>query len=596
MSKKLSSRFHGSDFATAEGGNVIMMFGLSFIPVMLMLGAASDYTRYTTVHSTLQQGTDAAVLTVASRMTSSTTVDQATRQAQVILNTQPALANATITNVTISSNFQSFCATSQVTIQNSFMRMAHIASLTPSATSCAALAGDGSGSSGSGGGGNQSTGGTTYEIALVLDNSGSMNNSTNGQSKIQALKTAANSFVGTMFTKSPNNVKFSIVPFAGGVVAIDPSGNRNQSWIDTTGQNSQHWTAFGGKTAASNAGFGSRFDIYAKLAQRNSALDWRGCFEEPVYPYNVNADSLSTSNPETLMVPYLAPDEPSSSYNYFNSYLSDSGPSSTSLSSGSNPTCTTMTSNALNARTEWSKLTNVCKYKTTSSLNGNFGPSAFFGPNQFCPDNATQLLLPMTSTQSSVSNKINQLVANGNTALHTGFMWGWRTIAPGQPFAAGRAYTAPNNRKIIVFMTDGFNNWGTQTGTAVGSDYEALGYYSNGGQTNPRLSNGAGGVDPQNYQNALNAASGSNSSYLATSRKALDDLTLEACNNAKSAGVEIYTIGFSIPTDPIDTQGLTMLQNCATNASHYFAASNADQLNAAFTSIGLGLGKLRLSQ
>jgi hypothetical protein len=419
-----------------------------------------------------------------------------------------------------------------------------------------------------------------------------MNNSTNGQSKIQALKTAANSFVGTLFAKAPNNVKMSVVPFAGGVVAVDPSASRNQSWIDTQGNNSQHWVAFGGKTAATNAGFRSRFDLYSNLKTRNAALDWRGCFEEPIYPYNVNADTLSSTDSESLLVPYLAPDEPSSSYYYSNSYISDSGPSSSYLS---NNACATLSSSAASALPDWSKLTNVCKYKTTSSVSGNFGPSSFFGPNQFCPDNGTQTLLQMSATQSTITSKITQLVANGNTALHTGFMWGWRSIAPGLPFSAGRAYNTANNRKIMVFMTDGFNNWGTQTRTVVGSDYEALGYYTNNGAKNLRLSNGVSG-DGVDYQSQLTAASGASSSYLSTSRKALDNLTLEACANAKAAGIEVFTIGFSIPTDPIDQQGLTLLQSCATNSSHYFAATNADQLNAAFTSIGLGLGKLRLSQ
>jgi hypothetical protein len=144
-------------------------------------------------------------------------------------------------------------------------------------------------------------------------------------------------------------------------------------------------------------------------------------------------------------------------------------------------------------------------------------------------------------------------------------------------------------------MTDGFNNWGTQTRTVVGSDYEALGYYTNNGAKNLRLSNGVAG-DRRDYQTELTAAANSSSSHRSTSRSALDNLTLEACNNAKAAGVEVFTIGFSIPTDQIDTQGLNLLKACASNTDHYFAATNADQLNAAFTSIGLGLGKLRLSQ
>ncbi len=580
MSTKQARKFRKAEFTSDEGGNVIMMFGLSFMPVMFMLGAATDYTRLTMTRATLQQATDAAVLAVASKLTQTTTVDQATKQAQVIIQSQAKLANATVSNVTISADKQTFCATAQITIQNAFMQIAQIANMSSSVTSCANLAGGVDPN-------------TTYEIALVLDNSGSMGESTSGTTKIQALQTAANSFVSTMFTKAPNKVQFAIAPFAGGVVAVDPtvSTNRTLSWIDTTGANSQHWTAFGGQTAANAAGFSSRFDIYAKLKQRSASLDWRGCFEEPVYPKNVQDITPSSTDAETLFVPYLAPDEPDTSSSYGNDYTDDNG----NVTTGRGWNATTTSSCSDTASGDWSALTHVCKYNTTGSFSSNYGPSAFFGPNQFCPDNATQMIMPLTSTQSTVTAKINKLVANGNTALHTGFMWGWRTISPNGPLAQGQAYSAPSNRKIMVFMTDGYNNWGAQTNTVVGSDYEALGYYTNNGNMNPRLSDGTSG-DGVNYQSSLTASKNSRSSYQSTSRKALDDLTLEACTNAKNAGVEVFTIGFSIPSDPIDTQGLTLLQSCATNSDHYFAATNASELNAAFSQIGIGLGKLRLSQ
>jgi len=571
-------------FISDEGGNTFMIFGLAFVPVMFMIGAATDYTRLTTTRAALQQGTDAALLSVASKMTNDTTVDQAQKQGQVILNSNPQLANATLGNVTISADKQTLCGMSTITIPNAFMSMTGVANMTSSITSCANLAGGVSPN-------------TTYEIALVLDNSGSMTNSTNGQTKLAALKTAANSFVDTMFSKAANKVSFSVVPFAGGVVAVDPtdSNSRNYSWIDKQGNNSQHWVAFGGKTAANAAGFTSRFDIYAKLKQRNSQLDWRGCFEEPPYPKNVNADSLSPSDNESLLVPYLAPDEPDSSYYYYNSYLDDDGASGSNNYWYYNNNVTY--SCATQGASGYSALTNVCKYKQTASLSGSFGPYDFYGPNQFCPDNATQTILQLNTSQSTIKTKISQLVANGNTALHTGFMWGWRSIGPSLPFSGGRGYGAAQNRKIMVFMTDGFNNWGTQTRTAVGSDYEALGYYTYNGAANARLPDGSfDGGDDVNYQTALTASANSSSSYLSTSRKALDNLTLEACNNAKAQGIEVFTIGFSIPTDPIDTQGLALLKACATNADHYFAATDASQLNAAFSQIGIGLGKLRLTQ
>jgi len=564
-------------FRVDESGNVGMIFGLGLVPVMFMLGATSDYTRFATTRSALRQATDVAVLTIASKLTATTTDAQALAQAQVILNAQPGMSTASITTAAIASSKQTFCATSQVTIQNAFMQMAQLSSLTPTVTSCADLAW----------GANPNA---TYEIALVVDNSGSMTESTSGTTKLAALKTAAKSFVDTMFSKAPDRVQFSVTPFAGAVVAVDPtvSANRTLPWIDTAGANSQHWVAFGGKTSANAAGFNNRFDIFGKLKQRNTDMDWRGCFEALAYPQNVQ-DIIVSTDPETQFVPYLAPDEPSGYAN--NNYIDDNGGVTTKTYTGSTTTYTCSDT----ANGDWNKITHVCKYKPTASKTGSYGPTAFFGPNAFCPDNATQTLMQLSTSQTTVKNKIDQLVANGNTNLHEGFMWGWRTISPKGPFAAGRAYTTTNNRKVMVFMTDGFNNWGAYPSTVVGSDYESLGYYTYNGQKNQRLPNGSAG-DGVDYQAALKSAANSSSSYLSTSRKAEDDLTLEACANAKNAGVEIFTIGFSISTDPIDAQGLALLQSCATNTDHYFAVENASQLNAAFSSIGIGLGKLHLSQ
>lgn len=566
-------------FSDNESGNVAMIFGLSFLPALLMAGAGLDFARYATTRANLQQATDSAVLTVAAKMTSETTLQQAKNQTQVILNAEPKMGSATITSASISDDRQTYCASAKMDMSTTVLKLTQLNSFTPSVKACANLAW----------GVNPNT---TYEIALVVDNSGSMNSSAGTVSKLSALKTAATSFVGTMFSKAPGKVQFSVTPFAGAVVAVDPtvSSNRSLPWIDTQGNNSQHWVAFGGKSSANSNGFTSRFDIFDKLKQRNSAMDWRGCFEAPTYPRNVQDLAINLGDAETLFVPYLAPDEPSGYDN--NNYIDDNGGVSTS--SGTTYTCSSLIGSTTSSNA-WSKLARACKYKPTAARSGSYGPTSFFGPNAFCPSNTTQTLMELSGSQAAINNKINQLVANGNTNLHEGFMWGWRTVSPIGPFADGRAYNALHNRKIMVFMTDGFNNWSAFPSTVVGSSYEALGYYTYNGSKNLRLPDGTAGAGVD-YQASLTAAKNSSSSYLSTARKAQDDLTLQACANAKNAGVEIFTIGFSTPTDPIDSQGLSLLQSCATNEDHYFEAANASELNAAFASIGTGLGKLRLSQ
>lgn len=79
-------------------------------------------------------------------------------------------------------------------------------------------------------------------------------------------------------------------------------------------------------------------------------------------------------------------------------------------------------------------------------------------------------------------------------------------------------------------------------------------------------------------------------------RNALDALTAQACTNAKAVNISIYTIGFSIPSDPIDTAGQTLLKNCASSPSQFFIANTSDDLIAAFKQIQTSIGALRLTQ
>lgn len=581
MNRKTPKGNRGAEFLSNKDGNAIMIFGLSLLPVMLMLGATLDYTRFTMMRAALQQAVDSAALMVASKMTSATTNANAKLQSQVILNSMPRMAYASVTSTTLSDDKQTFCINAEINVANTFMQLAHITSLTPKVTSCANLAGGVDPN-------------TTYEIALVLDNSGSMSSSAGGKSKMQALRDAAKSFVDTMYSKS-TNVKMSVTPFAAAVRAVDPdiAANRTASWVDTQGNNSQHWLVFGNgstvpataKTNANGQGFTNRFDIFAKLKALKSSWDWEGCFEGPKYPLNVQDTAVSTGDAETLFVPFLAPDEP---YVYKINTGRWGRETTEDLKRYSNHYLDGSDCEDCSVNEQWNLLTKASKYKNPSK------DGSGSGPNSSCPTDASQTLLQLTSTQSTITTKITQLQEGGYTNLHEGFMWGWRTISPIGPFAAGASYASTTNRKVMVFMTDGFNNWKSQTKNATGSTYQALGYYSYNGTKNDRFPDGTNG-DHVNYQNALKVANDTGTDYHDKSRDMQDELTLEACTNAKAAGIEIFTIGFSTPGDQIDEQGLALMKACATNADHYFKAEDSNQLDAAFSAIGIGLGKLRLS-
>ena len=106
----------------------------------------------------------------------------------------------------------------------------------------------------------------TLEVALVLDNSGSMDNTTaSGQKRITLLKAAAKELVktladqATLIKQVDKPVQFSLVPFAASV-NVGPD-NDGADWMDVNGLSPVHqenfdWTTLDAadKTAEKSGG------------------------------------------------------------------------------------------------------------------------------------------------------------------------------------------------------------------------------------------------------------------------------------------------------------------------------------------------------
>ncbi|GJD37546.1 hypothetical protein QO012_004577 [Methylobacterium aerolatum] len=428
----------------------------------------------------------------------------------------------------------------------------------------------------------------TFEIALVLDNTGSMGASSGGQTKLQAVQQASTNFVNYVYNNSSfsSATKISIVPFAA-AVAVDPSAYRYASWIDQNGQSSLHWTNV---LSPRGSNFTNRFDIFSKLKAANNGWDWAGCLETLPYPLNVQDGAPTGTNKDSYYVPLFAPDEPGAAnknyaeftvnnnkYYSFNSYIDDDNGSNL----GSCPVQPAGTSfNSAEGR--------ACKYVSPANpapTNSGAYTGIPNGPNFGC---TTRPLQRLTNDKAALKALINAMAPSGSTNIHEGFMWGWRTLSPTSVFADGSAYSSSSNsssaqtiNKIIILMTDGTNSWATNPYSPNGSMYFAAGYFKNANDTT------ASGRMPTGNQNVYDSTS---------ARNALDALTAEACKNAKNANISIYTIGFSVPSDPIDSAGQTLLRNCASTPAQFYIANNSDDLIKSFQQIQASIGVLRLTQ
>ncbi len=206
-------------FARDARGNVAILFGLTLIPLMLGIGVAVDYGRALIVHERMQQAADAAGLAVGSWVGLSQDEQKTKAQQYFDANYPPStIGTVGVLNVNFVGTDIKVTVTGEV--PTTFMRLANIDTIGVGATTTI------------------SVGMGTIEVALALDNSGSMTGS-----KIASLKTAASNLVDTLFANSqnatkPDPIKIAVVPFAASVNI--GSQYANASWMDTTGIGKYH--------------------------------------------------------------------------------------------------------------------------------------------------------------------------------------------------------------------------------------------------------------------------------------------------------------------------------------------------------------------
>lgn len=561
-------------------GNVALLFAFLSIPMLMMGGAAIDYGFSTRLETKLQAATDAtALLLCQTAMTTSTAA--LNTLAQTTMNGAMGATNLVVDPLIITSNPRQITLTAHKLSTTFFGKLTGTTRINPGATSqCATPVPK------------------TFEIALVLDNTGSMDRSSGGQSKMQALQTAATNFVNYVYTNNAfsSATRISIVPFAA-AVAVNPTTYRYASWIDQNAQSSYHWTNV---INPSGSNFSSRFGIFDSLKTVNSNWGWAGCLETLPYPLNVQDGSPTSGNPDSLFVPLFAPDEPGpgstsyydfqdpngSTYRSYNSYVDDTDGSRNGKCGSKNSATSYMPLEA-----------QACKYINPTNPTSNTAIGIPNGPNFMC---TTQPLIPLTNDTAALKTLIGKMAPSGSTNIHEGFMWGWRTLSPLGVFASSPTSSSPpaayatasssSNttaiNKILILMTDGYNSWLNNPRSPNGSLYFSMGYFQNSNSQNTKTATANTRLPPSN-QNIYDGTS---------ARNALDALTATACSNAKAVNISIYTIAFSIPSEPIDSAGQTLLKNCASSTSQYFLANTSDDLIAAFQKIQASIGALRLTQ
>ena len=501
-------------FQADRSGSMAIIAALLILPILLFIGIAVDLSFAYGKRLHIQDAADNTVLAVIKEVGVLDDTELTTLANKMMAANLPSGEDFTITKMDIGRDPASVKLDAKITYKTSFMQLAHIETVDVSVSSEAV------------------SDGASLEIALVLDNSGSMSGS-----RIVSLREAAKNFTNRLFqgSSSSDKISISVVPFSG-MVNVG-ANQRGSLWLDMGALNTEYQEM--GLAEGAN-----RWDLYDGLKN----VTWRGCVEARKHPYDVEDTLPTIVTPHTLFMPSFAPDEPDSG-SYYNNYLTDSSSGHKKGYGGY------WTDNSSSSDEDLSKYANA--YADTSYYAGTQK-----GPNFLCDSDP---ITPLTGTKSTILSAINAMDAYGGTNMHLGVMWGWRVLSPGTPFTEGRPYTEKDNAKIIVLMSDGANQ-------IIGTDNNLMSVYSA-------------------YHYAKFGRLGTPSVSSSKLESQMNERTLEACTNAKDAGIKIITIAFDI-----DNKAATnLLKSCASSSAYAYTANNTSELEARFEEIAKGLQKMRIA-
>lgn len=570
-------------FATAREGNVAMLWALCAAIIVSMIGLGVDFARAQSLRAQMQNAVDGAAL-VAER---SSHMSLAEREAAARAFFDEALGGQGMTG---DLNFRVVqLDEGGHRVEASLKMDLGLARLIDPEGWRVAVQADA-----------MSEASPPIEVALVLDNTGSMSND------MDTLRDSAEEMIDFLFAIDGDTVKMALVPFVAQVNIGNSLANRT-AWMDTAGTSPMNgeiledrviarrsssgagllcsglntlpyagyplsyrinWRLIGTRCRAFTPDQINYFDLYP-------ANDpWKGCVESRPAPYDIQDDP--PTSPVTRFTPYFWVDSYDSGSN---SYYTDT---TGDITSSSNVTMTTGSDNSpTTAESRAAYTFNVFKYRGQNASIDTSAPTTR-GPNRGCPTP----IVPLTDNRETMVDAARAMEHwnGGGTNQMEGLAWGWRVLSPGAPFTEGAPY-GEDVRKVIVLMSDG-QNTNVGSDSVLGSDYSSLnhlGFWTDL-QEGGLLSGILYGTLDALFQRDID----SSNEFVQT----INDRERLLCTNIKNAGIEIYTVIFR----ESNGEARDIMRDCATDLDHYFTADSQEELRDVFRAIGSGIGQLRLTR
>ncbi|QLP96984.1 MAG: hypothetical protein HZY79_05665 [Rhodoblastus sp.] len=248
----LASAFRS--FRRADDGAVAMIFGLSMIPMMVAAGAAVDYARAAREKAVIGAAVDATSLALAQdarRLDLASLKLKGQSYFDAVHHAQGGVGSPTI-DLRVDAAAQRLTVSAAAAVPTTLMKLAGVTQLSVGSAATVAY------------------GTPKIEVALVLDNTGSMSRS----GKMAALQAAATDFVNQLAAKSTTagEIKVGVIPFAtqvrldparaglipAGATSVDPA---RAPWLSFAGVTPSNWT---GSACVSDRPYVGDFDVDAR--------------------------------------------------------------------------------------------------------------------------------------------------------------------------------------------------------------------------------------------------------------------------------------------------------------------------------------------
>lgn len=596
-------------------GNYVMLTAISMVPIMGGLAIAIDYTELSAQRASTMAALDAAGIATARRIAEGANDADVKAYAKDFFESNLGKvdpANTSLTVVLPNNNFGggTLKLTADMTYKPRFLPTAAMLTNRISSTPNVNFKAEA-----------EIRLKNSLEVALVLDNSGSMDEKGSGTNdkRIALLRTASKELVETLAKQASQMkqiskpVQFALVPFSASVnIGPDKDG---ATWMDASGISPMHhenfdWSkmTYANRAQSGNrwaeklgdvwykrgGGWGetenqplTRFSLYADMLIESGREEipnskeyictqtnkqgkcTKGYWTDPDYTYTTTKFASWQGCVEARPYPYNSDDTTPSSGNPETLFVPMFAPDEAGNRwqdldhDGVNDLVGDNSAYGYN-NSWWADWANTAALDRQRDARKYFrvkpyGSTNSGGPNSSC---TTSPITPLTDVTVAAGKKvitdaIDAMKPTGNTNVPEGTAWGWRVLSSNEPFTEGRSNTEKGNDKVVIVLTDGANVYGNQGGTDSAGNKSTYAAYGYAGQKN-------GDTTSRLYKGTtVNKNTFSTTNYQA----ALDEHMRAICSNAKTSNVLMMTVALDLDeTKTADKKQIAELKSCASDS------------------------------